>query len=295
MAFVTEVPSIYQPHDLLHLHYPEMLGARGTRIRDFVYSGFCAQTTMVVMMTSWGRRDLIRRYRVPEEKVTVVPGASVLSEYPDANAEDLRSLRERLSLPESFAFYPAHTWPNKNHVRLLESLALLRDRDGVVVPLVCSGSLNNFFAPVRRAMRALRLSDQVRFLGFVSPHELRCLYELSTLMVFPSKHEGWGLPLTEAMSSGTPIACSTAAGLPDIVGDTALLFDPDSGEEMAAAIGRLWADPALRAELARRGDRRSQLFTLDRMARVFRAHYRRLAGRPLTAGDSEAIAAPSPV
>jgi glycosyltransferase involved in cell wall biosynthesis len=295
MAFVTEVPSVYQPTDLLHRHYPEMVGARGTRLRDFTYRGFCAQTTLVVMQTSWGRRDLISHYGVPEEKVVVVPGGSVLSQYPDATPGDLRALRERLSLPDSFVFYPAHTWPQKNHVRLLEALALLRDRDGVVVPLVCSGSLNNFFGPIERAVRELRLSDQVRFLGFVNPHDLRCLYELSTAMVFPSKHEGWGLPLSEAMASGTPIACSTAAGVPDVVGDAALLFDPDSSEEMAAAIDRLWRNPSLRAEVARRGERRAELLSLDRMALVFRAHYRRLAGRPLTPADHEAIAAPPPV
>jgi len=95
--------------------------------------------------------------------------------------------------------------------------------------------------------------------------------------------------LLSQASSGAPVACSTVTSLPEQAGDAALLFDADRPEEMAGAIARLWTDPALRAQLAARGRERVAHFTWDRTARVFRAHYRRIAGRPLTDEDRESL------
>lgn len=291
-GFRTGLPNVFQPHDLLHLHYPEMLSPRERRARELRYRAFCAQASFVVMMTSWGKRDLICKYGLSPEKVGVVPGSSVLDAYPDPGPGELRAAQESLRLPERFIFYPAHMWPNKNHIGLLEALAQLRNGGGPTVSLVLSGEKKRSFPEIARAVRRLGLVEQVRFVGFVSPGDLRCLYELALAVVFPSRFEGWGLPLVEAFSAGTPLACSTATGLPDIAGDAALLFDPDSTEEIADAVRRLWTEADLRSSLIERGSERADLFSFERTARLFRAHYRRLAGRALTGDDEGLLAAP---
>jgi glycosyltransferase involved in cell wall biosynthesis len=155
----------------------------------------------------------------------------------------------------------------------------------LTVPLVCSGRLNEFIPIIKRHMKRLNLSRQVHFLGFVSPLELQCLYRLSSALVFPSKFEGWGMPITEAFLAGLPVACSNVTVLPELVGDAALLFNPDSPIEIADAIRRLWIDPALRETLIARGKLKAKSYSWDRTARVFRAHYRRIAGRALTDDD----------
>ena len=138
-AFLTELPSIYQPHDLQHLHHPEFFSAWERARRERIYRTHCERARMVVAMTSWGRRDLVESYGLPEEKVRVVPWGSVLWEYPKPSAADLERLRRALSLPDRFLLYPAQTWPHKNHERLLEALALIKRREGLAVPLVCPG------------------------------------------------------------------------------------------------------------------------------------------------------------
>ena len=155
---------------------------------------------------------------------------------------DLAATRSSLELPERFLFYPGQTWPHKNHEGLLEALALIRERHGETPPLVCSGHRNELQPKLERRAEELGLQDAVRFVGFVEPLRLRCLYQLATAVLFPSRFEGWGMPVTEAFSLGVPVACSNTTSLPEVAGDAALLFDPESAEEMAEAAWSLWTD-----------------------------------------------------
>jgi glycosyltransferase involved in cell wall biosynthesis len=293
-AFLTELPSIYQPHDLQHLHLPELFSGRELRRREVVYRTHCERAATVVAMTSWGKRDLVSHYGLPAEKVAVVPWGSVLGEYPDPSARDLDQVRARLGLPDQFLLYPAQTWPHKNHERLLEALALLKRRDDLNVPLVCPGKGNRFFAKIERRVHELELGRSVLFPGFVSPLELRALYRLSRGLVFPSRFEGWGLPVCEAFAEGVPVVSSSATGLSDLVGEAGLLFDPDDIAQMADRISQLWRDPELREQLRERGRRRAQRFSFDHSARLLRAHYRRLAGKRLPEQDRILVSSSPP-
>ncbi|MGA9372824.1 MAG: glycosyltransferase, partial [Solirubrobacterales bacterium] len=107
----------------------------------------------------------------------------------------------------------------------------------------------------------------------------------------PSRFEGWGLPVCEAFSAGLPVAASSATGLPDLVRDAGLIFDPESADEIAAAVQRIWTEEELRRSLAERGRERSELFSWDHSARLLRAHYRRIAGRSLAEEDRILLAA----
>ena len=293
-AFLTEVPSVYQPHDLQHLHLPELFSRWQYERRELIYRTHCERATTVVAMTSWGRQDFIQSYGLPADKVSVVPGASVLEEYPAPTESDLASLRGQLSLPDAFLLYPAQTWPHKNHERLLEALALIRDRGGPTIPLVCPGRQTAEFRRIRDRCRELGLEGTTTFPGFVGGLELRGLYELARALVFPRRFEGWGLPICEAFSAGLPVVSSSATSLPDLVGDAGLIFDPDSVDQIADGVERVWSDPDLRRDLAERGRERGAQFSFDHTARLFRAHYRRIGRQALSEQDRILLAAPPP-
>ena len=288
-AFLTSVPSVYQPHDLQHLHLPQYFAPRTRLAREVTYRAFCADARTVVMMTRWGKADITAQYGLPPTKVCVVPGASVLHAYAEPTEADIDDARARLALPQEFAFFPAQTFPHKNHLILLEALAMARDRMGTTIPLVASGHQNEFFPRIAQRATELHLDSQVRFVGFVRPVELRVLYRLARCMVFPSSFEGWGLPIVEAFHEGTPVACANTTSLPEVVGDAALLFPIDSPSAMAEQLVRLWRDEALRARLSALGRARAAALSWTRSARVFRAHYRRIAGAQLSEEDRELV------
>jgi len=284
-AFLTRIPSVFMPYDLQHLHLPNLFTPRERLKREKLYRTFCDQAQMVVALSRWGKRDLITHYQLPDEKVAIVPLSSVLDAYPTPQESDLITIRERYSLPGRFLFYPAYSWPHKNHIGLLDALALLRDRERLTVSVVFSGGQGAFFDTLRQYAQKRQLGDQVRFVGFVPPTELVGLYRLCSGLIFPSMFEGWGLPILEAFASGVPVACSTVTSLPEVAGDAALMFDPHDIEQIAAAVARLWQDGNLRSTLISRGAQRARAFSWQTTARLFRAHYRRILGSPLTHDD----------
>jgi glycosyltransferase involved in cell wall biosynthesis len=288
-GFLTGTPSVYQPHDLQHVHLPDFFSGPARQSRDRVYRAYCAQATAVVVMSEWGRRDIVREYGLPRAKVAVVPPAPMLPEYGVADDGTIEATRRKHALPPRFAYFPAHTFPHKNHLRLLGALARLRDSAGLEVPLVCSGRLNEFYPVIRRRVRDLGLTGQVRFVGFVPTAEVSALYRASRAVVFPTLFEGWGLPVSEAFVAGVPVACSRVTCLPEQAGGAAVLFDPESEADIARALAEVWCDEDVRARAVARGREVVARLSWDTTAEMFRALYRRVAGRPLSARDAAVL------
>lgn len=286
-AFITGVPSIYQPWDLQHLHLPEFFTDDQRRWREVAYRLFCERADLVIVASEWAKMDVVSHLGIPPSKIAIVEMPPVVLAYPVPDTTTVEKTRHELRLPSRFIFYPAQTWPHKNHIRLFEAMALIRDREGVDIDLVCSGSQNAHFAEIKRAARRLGLQERIRFLGFVDPMQIQSLYRLAQCMVFPSLFEGWGLPVLEAFSVGLPVACSNVTSLPAMVGDAALLFDPRDVDAMAEAILAVWQDQRLRETLSNHGYQVVGQFDWGRTARTFRAHYRSIGGRELTSDDRE--------
>lgn len=284
-AYLTKVPSIYHPHDLQHLHMPEFFDAMSLRVRLVVYRACAAQARFICVETQWIEQDVVNKLDVAPDKVVVIPVAPPPLPAPAMDSDAAQSARRMAGFPR-FVFYPAQTWRHKNHIRLLEALALLKTRWGIVVPLVCSGAKNDFFPQVEAKIAALGLAEQTRFIGFVSDDELSALYRLATAVVVPTKFESLSLPVWEAFAAGTPVACSRVTSLPEQIDDAGLLFDADDPEEMALAVKRLWEDEALRKTLAAKGLSRVQSLSERKMAEEFRALYDRACDTPEPEGRS---------
>ncbi|HEY2030289.1 MAG TPA: glycosyltransferase family 1 protein [Myxococcales bacterium] len=289
-GFRTRVPSVYVPHDLLHLHHPRYFPPFALRWRAAHYGPLSEQARFVVALTQFGKRDLVERLRIPPAKVPVIPWAPVLQAYADPTAAMLDEARTRLALPERFLLYPAQTHPHKNHLALLDALARLRDELGVTVVAVFTGKPTSFRAVLDARIRTLRLSGQARFLGFVSPSDIRCLYRLATLLVYPSRFEGFGMPIWEAFEAGLPVVSSNAAALREVTAGAALLFDPDDPPGFARALAEALADPGLRESLISRGREVVRGKDWREVALRYRALYRAAAGQTLGEEDRALLA-----
>lgn len=273
----TAVPALFNPHDLQHVHLPEYFSKDEIERREALYGDACRSAVAIVTASEFVRRDLVDHFGLPADKIHVIGWGSPTHAYERPDGFDARDALRRFGLEPGYAVYPAQTWPHKNHLRLLDSLRLVRDRDGIKIPLVCSGALTEHWSVLRRRVDELSLADQVWFLGRISEADLVALYRAAGFMIVPTLFEAASFPVLEAFAEGLAVACSNVAALPEQVGDAGLLFDPRDDEAIAAALHRLHTDDSLRRELSRRGLMRSRQFSWREVAAQYRALYRQVA------------------
>ncbi|MBI5653907.1 MAG: glycosyltransferase family 4 protein [Chloroflexi bacterium] len=286
----SRLPFIYNPHDLQHLHLPQYFPADQVALRETIYRAGCREARAITVPSQWVKRDIVKQYAIAPEKILVTYWAPSTDVYPPVTEQTLAETRRKFNLPATFAFYPAQPWEHKNHLRLIQALAILRARAGIELPLVLTGKATEFWRVITRQIQALGLTRQVHFLGFVQPLELRALYQRAQFVIQPSLFEGGGLPILEAFREGAPVACAAATSLPEYAGDAALFFDPLSPESIADAVKRMWQDDGLRASLRERGAMRVRAFSWEQTAQKYRALYRRVAGQALDDHDRALLA-----
>jgi glycosyltransferase involved in cell wall biosynthesis len=284
----TSMPTVFCPHDLQHLHMPELFDPVIVADREVLYRTGCEEATAIVVESETARNDIVRYYGTQRGKVFVIPTAAPTTAYEGTTADC--SILNDAGLTRAFAFYPAVTWPHKNHVRLLEAFRLLRDRGVTSLDLVCTGRRYEAHWPtIEDTISRLDLGDMVHFLGFVSPAQLLALYQNAEFVVIPTLFESVSAPMFEGWHQGTPVACSNVTALPEQAQDAALIFDPLSVESIEAALERLHGDEALRSDLMTRGTRRLARFEWARTAAAYRALYRKAAGRALTEKEDQLL------
>jgi glycosyltransferase involved in cell wall biosynthesis len=280
------LPTIFNPHDLQHLHYPQFFSPRELAVRDTAFRAACHFAHTVAVGSEWIKQDVIRQYGASKEKVQVIPWASPTIHYAKIQPAQVEQRSRSLGLPASYALYPAVTWPHKNHLRLLNALAKLRDERGIVVNLICTGArYESHWPKIQQRIKDLNLGSQVRFLGFLSEADLRVVYGRAQFLVLPTLFEADSCPIHEAWSEGLPVASSNHAALPDQISDAGLLFDARDVSAISDAVEKMATNGGLRRELVERGYQRVKDFDWARTAKAYRAVYRRAAGVNLNEED----------
>jgi glycosyltransferase involved in cell wall biosynthesis len=217
------------------------------------------------------RADLLRFTSAARERIDVVPEG--IGQMPGAGG-DAAAARRRLDAGERpLVLSVSAKRPHKNLARLIGALARIPAERRPL--LVLPGYATPHEAELRELAILRGVADSVRFLGWVSSAELDDLYAAADCFVFPSLHEGFGLPVLEAMARGVPVATSGRASLAEVAGDAALTFDPEDEGAIATAIETLLSDGALRDRLRGAGQARAAEYTWERAAELTVATYRR--------------------
>jgi glycosyltransferase involved in cell wall biosynthesis len=235
----------------------------------------------VIAVSEATRRDLESFARVPAERIVVIHNGAEVSRFEPHQPDDaIAAMRGQLGVEGPYVLYTARLeHPGKNHVRLLEAFAELRRSQALPHRLVLAGGRWSGAEAIDAKVAELGLQGTVIFPGFVPNELLPALYACADLFVFPSLFEGFGIPLLEAMASGTPVCAANTSSVPEGVGDAGLLFDPTDPQAIAAAIARLLADRGLRERLVQRGLDRATHFTWDRAAAAALSELDALAAR----------------
>lgn len=221
---------------------------------------------------------------VAEELRAFHPGAQVRRLYNGVRPEDLArpddaactAARARWALPARFVLSVGHLEPRKNIAQAIGAIAMLRDR-GLTVPLVVVGNPGGEETALQAAIARAGLDDQVRLLSGVGSADLRAMYHLADLLVFPSAYEGFGIPLLEAFAAGLPVAASDTPVFRELADGAARFFALGDPADTAAAIADLWDDPKHRAALAEAGRAKLARYDFNVLADELAAIYREVA------------------
>jgi glycosyltransferase involved in cell wall biosynthesis len=277
VAYRTTCPTIYQPHDLQHRHYPQFFTKTEYVRRERTYRAFCNQAMRVCVQTEWTRQDLIKQYGIAAEKIVTIPWGSVFDSYQSPSKQAMKNTLDKYRLPEQFFFYPAVTWAHKNHEVIIRALHFLKHGTGRTVQVYFTGQSTEHRTRLDQIAAKLGVSDQLHYLGFLSPEELQAIFGAATAMIFPSKFEGFGLPILEAFHAHLPVIASRASVLPEVAQDGALYFDPDDPAELATLMTKILEEPRTREDLIRKADRVLERSSIKDTAVSFQVLYEQTA------------------
>jgi len=274
MQEVPDLPYIATVWDLqhrLHPFFPEVSRKTIWTRREEYNKYYLRRSTYTVVGTQTGANEIISIYGLNPLFLRVIPMPA-----PDVNVSQMKGCIKNSSdelADKNFILYPAQFWPHKNHVNLLQALSYLRDRYQIEIPLYLTGSDKGNLSYIKECVDNLRLTRQVKFLGFVSTHDLANLYKKAEVLVYITYFGPDNLPPLEAFCFGCPVIASNIPGALEQYRDAALLIDPSNPIEIAEAIKKVLTDEALRENLKAAGRRRVDSLGgheyLDNMLEIF--------------------------
>ncbi len=258
-SYILPVRSLSVIHDLMHRYekrFPEVSGSLNFNKRERHYKNVCRYSRGILVDSEVGKRQVIESYNVNEEILHVLPFVAPPYVYEKDNV--LKNDLER-RLPAKFFFYPAQFWQHKNHEQLVSVIEYLRNKLPDI-KIVFAGSPKNAYDDVRSHVANSSLSDHVIFLGYISDQDMVSIYRRARALIMPTYFGPTNIPPLEAFALGCPVAISNIYGIPEQVGDAALLFDPANMREIADVMYRLWTDDSLCFSLSEKGRKRAALW-----------------------------------
>jgi glycosyltransferase involved in cell wall biosynthesis len=262
---VSKIPSIAVVHDLTPLILPGSCPPAYTALFRISLKRL-NRASAIVADSECTRRDIEQSRLLGDRPVVVIPSGTNIADFRPAEPQ-----MQAAAPPEGpFLLSVGGFLPHKNMPLLLAAFAELEAR--VPHRLVLVGAHNELtLPPLLRRIEELELQSRVTVLTDVTTERLSSLYRRCELFVFPSRYEGFGLPVLEAMACGAPVLCSNSSSLPEVGGDAVRYFTPDSRTELVAGIMELLADASARARLSALGRARAQDFSWRRTAAGYSA------------------------
>ena len=265
-------PILLTVHDIQYLTFPEFFSPTKRRYLAAMVPRSVRRAAVVMVATEFVKATLVDRFGTDPDRVVVVPIPAQLA-LPAATPA--AEVRRRYGLGDRpFFLYPAITYPHKNHAVLVEALAQLVDGHPEAL-LVLTGGTASAEPVIEAEIFRRNLTAHVRRPGRVPAADLEALFAEAAALVFPSRYEGFGAPVIEAMQRRCPVIGADATAVPEVADGAALLVDPDDVEGWAAAMATMLEDPERRRRLIERGVARTDAFAPDRAAATLEEAYGR--------------------
>ncbi len=291
LPIASSTPSVVTIHDMSLTMYPRYHPLRRVLLNRPLVDIAARRATAVITVSESAKRDIVRIYSLDPSRVHVVHEAAAPAFRPVCDLAELNRVRRRYGLADRVILYVGTIEPRKNLPRLIDAFALRRRAGDLKHQLVCVGRYGWRSRGIGARIEHARIADAIAFTGYVPFEDLPALYNLAEMFVFPSLHEGFGLPVVEAMACGVPVIAGRTSSLPEVAGGAVEHVDPIDEDALGEAMVRLARSREHRDHLATLGLRRARMFSWERAARETVDVYRQVARQPAGAVRVEAPAA----
>jgi len=278
---ICPAPFVVSVHDVSYLERPDYFTkARRIQLKTTV-ANTVRRAARVLTVSEFSRQRIQAAYDIPPERIEVIYNA-VSPHFRQVSPKSaFATVSEKFGVQWPYILSVGDLQPRKNQIGLIEAFSeLMNHFPEFPHHLVLVGKPTWFAPKVYEAARLSGYAERIHFTGFVNDEDLLHLYNAAELFVFPSFYEGFGLPILEAQACGRAVACSNTSAMPEVADSAALLFNPDSREELVRAMRDLLIDRELRERMERLGLKNSSRFSWEKAARKTLEVYYEVAGKP---------------
>ena len=255
-------------HDMVVKAFPKTMNLKTKIMLKLCLKKSCKRADRIVTVSQFSKEEIVKYLKIPEEKIVVMPNGVDHSLYHTGYPQDaIKAAQRRYHIAGEYYLYLGTLEPRKNIERMVRAYARVKTPGSP--RLVLAGRKGWLYESIFQTVQELGLTGDVVFTDYVEDADVPLLMSGAKIFLFPSLYEGFGLPPLEAMACGVPVVTSAASSLPEVVGDAAILADPYSVREIAAAIERLEQDAPLRESLIQKGIQRAAEFTWEKSAQIF--------------------------
>lgn len=250
LPIYASVPKVVTMHDVQHLYFPHYFSDKEKMDRAIHFTDALNYSNAIVVSYEHIKKSLQFFFKVNAEKIFIclldmedlwfekyVNGDVTLTEI---------VIDKEVNIYHDFILYPAATWQHKNHLKLIEAISFLKNEKNIIVNLICTGKRTDFYPTIDRKMEELDIASQVKFLDIVSDKTLFMLYRSCKGVVIPSLYEAGSFPLMESLLMNVPVICSNVTSLPETIGCSDFVFDPNNVVDLANKIEMLIFDSSYR-------------------------------------------------
>src|SRR5262245_55653428 len=290
MPVASSVPTVVTIHDMSLTLYPRYHPARRVLLNRPLVAFAARHATAIITVSASAKQDIVRLCNIRPELVHVVHEAAAPEFRPVRDREVLERVRRRYGLGERVILYVGTIEPRKNLRRLVDAFASRLRTGDLSHQLVCVGPYGWLSRDIHSVIEQSGAAHAIKFTGYVPFAELPALYSLAEMFVFPSLHEGFGLPVIEAMACGTPVITGRTSSMPEIAGDAVEQVNAIDTDALGDAMVRLARSREQREHLSVQGRERARQFSWRRAARETLAVYRLAA----QSASSSSVSSPAP-
>ena len=268
----SEVKSIVTIHDLIFLRYPQYYHSIDRKIYTYKFRKACENADKIIAISECTKRDIIEFFRIPADKIEVVyQGCDPSFIHPIAE-EKKREVRAKYQLPDHYILNVGSIEERKNALSAVQALMMLPEQ----IHLVIVGRHTEYTDKVEHFIKENKLEERVHIISNVPFDDLPAFYQLAEIFVYPSRFEGFGIPIIEALYSGIPVVAATGSCLEEAGGPDSIYVHPDDIKGMADALKQIYTDPERKKNMIEKGHSFAKRFSEEKQAEEILNIYKKL-------------------